>query len=64
MKDIRLADLQESVQDRTAFGTLADYLTLGGAFLKFILKAKPTRIVSPSHPNYVFYQCAREAGHP
>jgi len=43
-----LADLQESVQDRTAFGVLGDYLIVGHAFLTFMESASPTRVVSPS----------------
>ena len=63
MKEVTLADLQESVQDRDAFGTLTDYLAIGHAFLSFVKKARPTRIVSPSHPNYFFYQYAGDYGH-
>jgi len=56
MKNTTLADLQASVQDRVAFGTLGDYFRLCEAFLVLIQKTQPTRIVSPSHGNYVFYQ--------
>jgi len=63
MKDVTLADIQASVQDRSAFGALADYLSLGRAFLSFVKRTKPTRIVSPSHPNYVFYQYGEGFGH-
>jgi hypothetical protein len=63
MKEVTLADLQESVQDKTAFGTLEDYLTIGHAFLAFVTKTYPTRIISPSHPNYIFYQYDESYGH-
>ena len=63
MKQVALADLQESVQDRDAFGTLADYVAIGRAFLGFVEKARPTRIVSPSHSNYAFYQYGQDYGH-
>ena len=63
MKEVTLADLQESVQDRSAFEALADYLVIGRAFLAFLKKSRLTRIVSPSHPNYVFYQYAQDYGH-
>lgn len=63
MKIITLGDLQESVQDRTAFGTLTDYQTIGQAFLTRLQKVRPTRIVSPSHPNYVFYQYGEDFAH-
>lgn len=58
-----LADLQTSVQDKTAFGSMTDYCTVCEAFLKFIQKTKPTRIVSPAHPNYIFYQYDESYGH-
>jgi hypothetical protein len=63
MKAVTLADLQASVQDKSAFGKLADYLTIGCAFLSFVKKAHPTRIVSPSHANYIFYQYGDDYGH-
>jgi len=63
MKEVTLADLQESVQDRSAFRTLADYLTIGRTFLAFVKKTRLTRIISPSHPNYVFYQYGEDYGH-
>jgi len=56
MTKTKLADLQASVQDRSAFATLTDYYKICDAFLKFIQRTPPTRIVSPSHHNYVFYQ--------
>jgi hypothetical protein len=63
MKEVALADLQESVQDKSAFRKLDDYLTIGRAFLAFVEKARPTRIVSPSHLNYIFYQYGKDYGH-
>jgi len=63
MKDATLADLQESVQDKSAFGTLDDYLAIGRTFLRLIKKTRPTRIVSPSHLNYIFYQYGEDYGH-
>ena len=56
MTKATLIDLQTSVQDRSAFGAIADYHMVCAAFLKFIQRAKPTRVVSPTHHNYVFYQ--------
>jgi hypothetical protein len=58
-----LADLQESVQDKSAFGNLEDYLMIGRAFLDFVQRVHPTRIVSPSHSNYIFYQYGSDYGH-
>ena len=63
MKDVTLGDLQESVQDRFAFATLKDYFNICSAFLGFLEKTHPTRVISPSHPNYIFYQYGPEYGH-
>ena len=63
MKEATLADLQESVQDKSAFRALNDYLTICHAFLSFVERTHPTRIVSPSHPNYIFYQYNENYGH-
>jgi len=51
-----LHDLQASVQDRNAFQKLDDYFVVASAFLNLLGAEKPTRIVSPSNPHYVFYQ--------
>lgn len=56
MNEITLLDLQASVQDKTAFSRLTDYWSLCQAFLEFVEQRKPTRIISPTHPNYIFYQ--------
>jgi hypothetical protein len=65
MKKITLADLQESVQDRSAFGSLNDYFKICHAFLSLVKKKKtrPTRIISPSHLNYIFYQYGKNYAH-
>lgn len=63
MTEATLGDLQESVRDRSAFSTLGDYLMICTAFLASVEEARPTYIVSPSHPNYVFYQYDREHSH-
>jgi hypothetical protein len=52
-----------SVQDRSAFGALSDYFTLCEAFLRFVQNTGPTRIISPSHHNYIFYQYDDTYGH-
>lgn len=62
MKEVTLGDLQESVQDRSAFGTLDDYVMICRAFLAFVERTRPTRIVSPSHLNYIFYQYGGDYG--
>ena len=60
MIDITLADLQQSVLDKSAFKTLAEYQYLCSAFIEFVTRTQPTRILSPSHPNYIFYQYSKE----
>lgn len=57
-----LEDLQESIQDKSAFKTLRDYLAVSRAFLKYLRAAKLTRINSPSHWNYMFFQYGDEHG--
>jgi hypothetical protein len=63
MTDYTLADLQASVQDRLAFNDLADYMSLCRAFLMLVETRRPTRIISPSHRNYIFYQYDETYGH-
>lgn len=63
MKAPTLKDLQASVQDKTAFKQLGDYEKLAATYLNHLADAKPTRIVSPSHHNYVFYQYPKTAAH-
>jgi hypothetical protein len=60
---ITLADLQASIRDKSAFGKLEHYFVLCHTFLTFIEETKPTRIVSPTHHNYVFYQYDETYGH-
>ncbi len=63
MTTAALADLQASVQDKGAFGQLDDYAALAHSFLVFLKRHSPTRIVSPSHSNYIFFQYGRTHGH-
>lgn len=63
MTMITLADLQASVRDKSAFGELAQYFTLCHAFLTLIEETQPTRIISPTDYNYVFYQYDEAYGH-
>jgi len=63
MTTVSMDDLQESVRDKIAFNALADYLTIGRAFLTFIGMTSPTRIISPSHPNHIFYQYSESYGY-
>lgn len=63
MSDVRLEDLRASIVDKTAFSILDDYGKIGEAFLEYLAEANPTRIISPSHPEYQFYQFGKEEGH-
>ena len=63
MTELTLGDLQESVRDRTAFKKLGDYQVIGSAYLALLQAERPTRIVSPTQPNYVFYQYDQTYGH-
>jgi len=63
MTAVTLADLQESVKDRSAFSELEHYFTLCHTFLTLIEETQPTRIISPTHHNYVFYQYDDAYGH-
>lgn len=63
MTTITLADLQASVRDKTAFSELEHYFTLCHTFLHTLEETQPTRIVSPTHHNYVFYQYDEVYGH-
>lgn len=55
-----LHDLQINVQNRLAFTTLTDYITLCQTFLELLEEIQPTRIISPTHHNYIFYQYDQE----
>ena len=61
-RKVTLGDLQESVRDKSAFGTLQDYKKTCLAFLALLRRVRPTRIVSPSHSNYIFYQYSKDYG--
>ncbi|HAX97698.1 MAG TPA: hypothetical protein DCY12_02065 [Candidatus Atribacteria bacterium] len=63
MKTTTLHDLQVSVQDKSAFTQLGDYLKISQAFLCYFQVSKPTRIISPSHTNYIFYQYCKTDGY-
>jgi hypothetical protein len=63
MRHTRLADLQESLADKAGFHRLTDYQRFCSAYLALLEKDKPTRIVSPSHLHYVFYQYGKTHGH-
>ncbi|RLC76677.1 MAG: hypothetical protein DRJ03_18085 [Chloroflexi bacterium] len=63
MTPITLTDLQASVRDKSAFGELGHYFALCHTFLSLIEETQPTRIVSPTRHNYLFYQYDEDYGH-
>jgi len=63
VKKLTLGDLQESLADKSGFRQLADYEKFCAAYLTLISKDRPTRIVSPSHQHYIFYQYNKAHGH-
>jgi hypothetical protein len=56
MSNINLNDFQADVQGRLTFTTLTDYIQTCQNFLQFVKETQPTRIISPTHHNYIFYQ--------
>lgn len=60
MSEITLPDLQASVKDKMAFSKLRDYFDLCNAFLGFVERTKPTRIISPKDHYYIFFQYGEE----
>ena len=62
MSGCTLSDLQASVKDKKAFGTLDDYFVLCDEFLGILEQMKPTRIVSPKDHDYIFFQYSDEFG--
>src|SRR5574341_874421 len=60
MSSFSLYDLQASIEDMFAYRELRHHFTLCEAFLEYISETSPTRIVSPTHKNYIFYQYGEE----
>lgn len=63
MSEPSLFDLRASVNDRLSFNTLEDYRALANAYLGYLERVLPTRIISPARPHYIFYQYGEEHGH-
>jgi len=63
MKEIKLVDLQTSVRDTSAFNRLQDYYQLCKVFLGLMQNMQLTRIISPTHNNYMFYQYDKDYGY-
>lgn len=63
MRELDLPDLQASIRDSSAFTKLEDYLLIAQSYLRYVEEASLTRIVSPSHHHYIFYQYPESHGH-
>lgn len=63
MSHVSLRELQASIQNKEGYTKLSDYLAICQAFLSYIDEAKPTQIVSPKVPHYIFYQYGEEQNH-
>ena len=50
-----LKELMRSVRNTDSFQSLDEYFDICYSFLG-LLESEPTKITSPSHPNYIFYQ--------
>lgn len=51
-----IKDLQEEVCNTTGFSELTSYVNVCQSFLELLATNQLTRIVSPSSPNYIFFQ--------
>jgi len=63
MTNISLFDLQNSVIDPNAFAKLEDYFLICQTLLDLFKSTNPTRIISPTDHNYMFYQYDGNYGH-
>ena len=63
MTNVSLLDLQRSVIDTNAFERLDDYFLICQTLLELFENTNPTKIISPSDHNYMFYQYDVKYGH-
>ncbi len=63
MSSNNLTELQVEVQSKLAFTTLAEYIHTCKNFLQLLQEMQPTRIISPTNHNYIFYQYNQEFEH-
>ncbi len=63
MTALALTDLQTKVRDTKSFEKLDDYHAICREFLAFLEGEQPTRIVSPTVPNYIFFQYSEQFNH-
>lgn len=63
MSTAGLRDLQTALKDPLRLQTLDEFAAVTAEFLDFLGTEQPTRIISPTHHNYVFFQYTEEYGH-
>lgn len=61
MKSV-LFDLQASLLDKEGFQSLEDYPKFTLEFLDYVTQAQPTKIISPTAANYIFFQYDADFG--
>jgi hypothetical protein len=60
---INLELLQSRVKDKDDLQSLDRYFNICYSFLKYIQSEKPTRIISPTEHNYIFFQYSNDFNH-
>jgi len=60
---VDLYQLQEVVKDPGAFDSLQKYFNITVSFLELLADKRPTKIISPTNHNYIFFQFGEEFGH-
>lgn len=63
MNTINLSDLQADVQGKLPFSSLADYISICQSYLQVMRETQPTRIISPTNHQYIFYQYSELLDH-
>ena len=58
-----IAELQAAVRNKDGFLSLESYVEVCTTFLALLAEQQLTRIVSPSSPNYIFFQYDASQGH-
>ncbi|MEK7841047.1 MAG: hypothetical protein AAB197_00105, partial [Deltaproteobacteria bacterium] len=58
-----IKQLQQKICNKEGFPDLDSYFAACKSFLEFLARVHPTRIVSPTSPNYIFFQYDKAHGH-
>jgi len=61
MKNV-IFDLQASLLDKDGFQSIEDYVNFTVAYLNYVESVQPTKIISPSTANYIFFQYDADLG--